>query len=166
MNNFFCSPFEICFYEGLFALIMNIILLIISKKDKFSDYYNALDSTEIIIFFILILSRLCFTLFGLLTVKYFTPSHDVLLLIIGEISFTFQYANNWKLYITIIFFCLIFFMLLVYTEIIEINLCNLQKYTKRNISIRSMSQSEIPIFDDDDNFEDRETLAEIEGYEV
>ena len=167
MNKYFCSPFEICFYQGLFAIIMNIILLIITKKDNIKDYYKELNSTETKIFFLLLFSRLSFTLFGLVTVKYFTPSHEVLLLIIGEIFLFYKYSEGWKIYVNITIFLLLLIMIFIFTEIIEINLCNLQKNTKRNISERSMTQSDIPIFDGDDNTsEDRDSLVEIEGYEV
>ena len=141
MNNFFCPPFEISFYEGLFVLILNLILLFSSNKDNFSTYYDSLDSKEIWIFILLMLSRLSFNIFGLLTVKYFTPSHVVILLIVGEISFSFKYKNNYKLYLTIIIFCILLFMLLVFTEIIELNFCELQKYTKKNITERSIEQT-------------------------
>ena len=32
MDEFFCSPFEITFYEGIFCLILNIIFLIIATN--------------------------------------------------------------------------------------------------------------------------------------
>jgi hypothetical protein len=131
MNKFFCSPFEISFYEGLFVLIVNLILLFSTKKDNFSAYYKGLDSKEIWIFIFLMLSRLSFNIFGLLTVKYFTPSHVVIILIIGEISFSFKSKNDYKLYLTIVIFCFLLFMLLVFTEIIELNFCELQKNTKK-----------------------------------
>ena len=131
IDKFFCSPFEISFCEGFFALILNIILLVFTKKDNFSDYYNNLDSKEIWKFIILMLSRLSFNIFGLLTIKYFTPSHVAILLIIGEISFSFKYKKDYILYLTIVIFCFLLFMLLVFTEIIELNFCKLQEYTKK-----------------------------------
>ena len=172
MNKYFCSPFEISFYEGLFELIMNTILLISTNKDKFSKYYDKLNSKEIRIFILLMFSRLSFNIFGLLTVKYFSPSHVVLLLIIGEISFSFKYENNYKLYLTIIIFCMILFMLLVFTEIIEINCFNLQKYTKKNISERS--KTDFPNADDNNIYEkddsssegSRDSLVEVDGYQI
>jgi hypothetical protein len=180
MNKFFCSPFEISFYEGLFALIVNLILLFSTKKDNFSAYYKGLDSKEIWIFIFLMLSRLSFNIFGLLTVKYFTPSHVVIILIIGEISFSFKSKNDYKLYLTIVIFCFLLFMLLVFTEIIELNFCELQKFTKKNITQRSMAQTKIDLKDeindglmktDDRNSigsgdSDDDSNVEIEGYEV
>ena len=179
MNKFFCSPFEISFYEGLFALILNLILLIYTNKDNFSSYYKSLDSNEIWIFTLLMLSRLSFNIFGLLTVKYFTPSHVVIILILGEISFSFKYKSDYKLYLTIVIFCFLLFMLLVFTEIIELNFCELQKNTKKNITERSMSQTKLDIKneldeglmkDNDRNSngsdDSDDSNVEIEGYEV
>ena len=173
MNNYFCSTFEIWFYEGFFEIIINIILLIYANKDNFSDYYKNLNSKEIRIFILLMFSRLSFKIFSLLTIKYFTPSHAVLLLIIGEISFAFDAENNYKLYLTIIIYSIILFMILVFTEIIELNFCNLQKYTKKNIAERAITETEIPIIKYDDNCRDDsssegsdDSLAEIEGYEI
>ena len=179
MNNFFCSPFEISFYEGLFVLILNLILLFSTNKENFSTYYNSLDSKEIWIFILLMLSRLSFNIFGLITVKYFTPSHVVILLIVGEISFSFKYKNDYKLYLTIIIFCFLLFMLLVFTEIIELNFCELQKYTKKNITERSVRQTikdakyelnEGLMNKDDRNSngsdDSDDSDVEIEGYEI
>ena len=143
IDKYFCSPFEISFYEGLFVLILNLILLFFTNEDNFSSYYDSLDSKEIWIFILLMLSRFSFNIFGLLTVKYFTPSHVSLLLIIGELSFCFEYKNGYKLYLTIIIFFFLLFMLLVFTEIIELNLCELQKYTKKNITERSIEQTKL-----------------------
>ena len=120
MDKFFCSPFEISFYEGLFVFILTLILLFSINENNFFIYYDSLDSKEIWIFILSMISRFSFNIFGLLTVKYLTPSHVVILLIIGEISFSFEYKNDYKLYITILIFCFLLFMLLVFTEIIEL----------------------------------------------
>ena len=104
MDKFFCTPFEISFYEGLFVLILNLILLFSIDKNNFFIYYDSLDSKEIWIFILSMISRFSFNIFGLLTVKYLTPSHVVILLIIGEISFSFEYKNDYKLYLIIAIF--------------------------------------------------------------
>ena len=138
MDYNYCLPYEIGFYEGFFALIINIILLKFTDLDKFSGYFEIIDKKEIIIFLILMISRWFFNLFGFITVKIYTVSHIVLILIIGEISFSFSSDDDkWKLYSTFIIFIILFFMLLVFTEIIELNCCELQKDTKKNISERA-----------------------------
>jgi len=184
MEKLFCSPFEISFYEGLFVLILNLILLKFTNKDDYSTYFNNLDSKEIWIFILLMFSRLSFNIFGLLTVKYFTPSHIAILLIVGEITFYFKYEKDYKLYLTIIIFCFLLFMLLVFTEIIELNFCELQKYTKKNITERSIRQTKMDAkdelheglmkrerknsneSDDDDDDDGRDSSIEIDGYSI
>ena len=83
------------------------------------------------------LSRCIFILFGFITVDYFSPMHTVLILIIGEVSFLFISDYNWKLYVKIFFFIFLIFFVLIFTEIIEINLFGLQLNTKKNIIKRS-----------------------------
>ena len=172
INNYFCSPFEISFYQGLFAIIINIILLIYVKKGELSEYYKNLDSQEIGIFILLMLSRLSFNIFTLLTIKYFTPSHAVILLIIGEVSFAFEHDNNFEFSLTIIIYCIILFMVLIFTEIIELNFWNLRNNTKKNISERTLTESEIPLINEEENYkedslsEGDDSLIDIEGYEI
>ena len=118
------------------------------------------------------LSRLSFNIFTLLTIKYFTPSHAVILLIIGEISFAFDSIKNFKLFVTIIIYCIILFMILIFTEIIELNFWNLRKNTKKNISERTLTESEIPLINDEENckddslYEGDDSITDIEGYEI
>lgn len=171
MENYFCSPFEISFYEGFFALAANVILLKINKKYNFYNYYNIIDKREILLFVLLMLSRWSFNIFGLLTVKFFTPSHVVLLLIIGEITFSFKYKDIWKLSLTIPIFLLLLFALLVFMEILELNFCGLEYFTKNHIGERalleSLKDSENEINAEKGNestLKNSEDDIEIEGY--
>ena len=156
MENEFALPYEICFYEGLFSLIGNIILLIIfikidknyiintlsdnDKKDINNDLeyiYKNISKKDILIYITSVLLRFGYNLFALLTVKYFTPSHIVIFIIIGEIIFAFNNVQEWKFIVTIIIFFILLFLILVYTEIIELNFCKLQNNTKKNIINRA-----------------------------
>ena len=92
---------------------------------------NELDLTEGLIFVLLMLLRCIFILFGFVTVDYFTPAHIVLILIIGEVSFIFVEDYNWKLYLKIAFFVILLFFILLFTEIIELNIFGLQNNTKK-----------------------------------
>ena len=100
----FFSPYEICFYVGLFELIIFSLLLIIFTNvpasssdlmnhlnnnhiDDFFVYIVQLDMNEALIFILLMFLRCIFILFGFVTVDYFTPAHIVLILILGEINF-------------------------------------------------------------------------------
>ena len=174
----FCTPYEICFFEGLFIFIINTFLLIISTIfnisskskltkvfknepyhgkiyfDNFFQFYEQIDSHEILIFFVSLINRFIFNLFSLLTIKYFTPSHVVLLLIIGESQFAFELdeeEDSTKLIFTIIIFLIIFFMLLIFTEIIELHFCGLEKNTKRYIMERAALKEDMSIKDEESN---------------
>ena len=140
MEYHFCSPYEIGFYEGFFSLIVSTLLLYFTQLDKFNEYYQNLNTREIIIFIATMICRWFFNIFGLITVKVYTPSHIVLILIIGEIAFAFFGNYSWKIYPSIAILIIILFMLLVFTEIIELHFCGLQYDTKKNIAQRALSQ--------------------------
>ena len=92
------------------------------------------------------LSRFVFNLFGIITIKKYTPSHVALLLIIGEIVFAFLEDHALHIYIKTLICLMILFLLLVLTEIIELNFCGLQNDTKKNILEREeleMKQKEV-----------------------
>ena len=172
MDDLFCSPFEITFYEGIFSLILNIIFLIISTNiqipfekvsffsqlfkiseynmkqylDNFYTYIDELDSIEVFCFFVTMIGRVVFNLFSHITIKYYTSSHVVLLLIMGEISLDWNDKDKIEVILTAIIFAVEFFMLLVFCEIIELNFCGFEINTRKNISERA----KIVIFDDDD----------------
>ena len=157
MDYRFCSPFEITFYEGFFALIMNILILIIvnniplpkdfkynkllkiseyeGKKylDHFQSYLDEIDFTEVLLFIVTLAGRVLFNLFSHLTIKHFTSTHVVFLLIMGEFQLSYGDKKPWEVGVTISVFLIIFFMLLIFCEIIEINLCGLEKNTRKNI---------------------------------
>ena len=54
--------------------------------DNFYAYYDTLDFVEVLLFSLTITGRVFFNLFSHITIKHFTSSHVVLLLIMGEIS--------------------------------------------------------------------------------
>ena len=190
MDNLFCSPYEITFYEGIFSLIINVIFLIISTNiplskyfkytkllkiseyngekylDNFYTYINKINIAEVILFIVSMMGRVISNLFSHITIKHFTSSHVILLLIMGEISLDWKEKNTNEAVITAFIFIVELFMLLIFCEIIEINLCGLKDNTKKNIEERA----EKAIFDEngrnttDANFVILE--AENNGYSV
>ena len=170
----FCSPYEISFAQGFFSLIINVILLAIfthiemknsnyqkieymGKKylDNFYQYLESIDSKKLVVFIVSMISRLLFNLFSIITVKYYTPSHIGLILLIGEITFIFNSEIDWKLFTKIIIIIILAISLFVFTEIIELNFCGLQKYTRKNIKDRADKDNDIS---DDSN--------EVDGWEI
>ena len=157
MNTKNCSPYEICFYIGSFDLIIFTILLIIFSNvpfsgteymnvanndyvDNFSCYIDNITPLEVIIFILSLICRCLFLLFSFLTIQSFTALHMVLVIIIGEIKFLFDDEYNWKLYLKIFFFIILVFFILIFVEILELNLFGLHKNTKKNIIERSVSE--------------------------
>ena len=156
----FCSPYEISFSQGIFGLIINTILLTIfshiemknekyqnieymGKKylDNFYQFTKGINIKIILVFIVSMICRLSFNLFSIITVKNYTPSHIALILLIGEITFIFNSEIDWKFFAKIIILIILAFSLLVFTEIIELNFCGLQKYTRKNIAERADNAS-------------------------
>ena len=154
----FCSPYEICLMEGIVILIINLLLLILFTfvplseinyikyieydgkiyLDNFIQYFSQISYIEAILFIIIMLSRFGFNIFCLLTTKYFTPSHIIIILIIGEVYFALKdLVFSWKKFVLSGLYIILIFVLLVFLEIIEINCYGFQKNTEKNISIRA-----------------------------
>ena len=161
MKTKFSSPYEVCFCAGFFEIIMNLLLLIIFSNvpihapeffnkanddyiDKFSLYNEKVDFIEVLLFILNMLSRCIFLLFGFIIVDYYTPFHISLILIIGAISYLFMNKANWILYVKIPIFIILVFFILIFVEIIELNIFGLQKNTKKNI----FQRSKLEIIDD------------------
>ena len=186
MDDLFCSPYEITFYEGIFALILNIIFLIISTNipipsekvwfffkflkvseydkeyylDNFYTYINQINLIEVFLFILHMLARASFNLFSHITIKYFTSSHVILILILGEIFISFIEKNTGDILMTLGISIVEFFMVLVFCEIIELNFCDLEKNTRKNIQERA----KLSIYDEEE--EGGESKIVIEGLEL
>ena len=157
MEYTFCSPYEICLYDGIISLILFLITLIIVtnieiKKDEYAveykekyyidnffDYYDKFNIKELLIFLFESFYYFIYYLFPLITIQNYTPCHYMIILIFDfEITFLIDFKIKWKLIITIIMFVIIFFMLLVFNEIIELNFFGFENNTKKNISQRAI----------------------------
>ena len=153
-----CSPYEICLFEGIFEIALNLILLIIftyipfseikyiihceyegkSYVDNFYQYFSKISLIEVISFILTLLGRLGFNLFCLLTLKYFSQSYIAICLIIGEACFAvYEEKIIWKIIVEYIIFAFLVFVILVLIELIEINCFGMQKNTQKNIRIRA-----------------------------
>ena len=172
MDNLFLTPYEISFYEGIFAFIVNTIFLAISTNselvdpplliklmkscqykgktylDNFYAYWEEFKNIEIFCFILEMIGRSIFNIFGHIIAKDFTPSHVIFLLMLGELFLSFKDFDAKK--IASIFIILVeLFMLLIFTEIIELNFCNLNYNTKRNIRKREEKITEMDEKSDD-----------------
>ena len=156
-----CFPYEVTFYEGIFTLIVNSILLAIFTNipitdedgklnkilsltyygekiyiDHFIAAFKGMTVGEVFLFILSAIGRLISNLFGHIIVKHYTSSHIILVHILGEIGLAFKVKRGWKEIVQFVHFCLALFILLIFTEIIEINACDLEKNTRKNIELR------------------------------
>lgn len=180
-----CSPFEITICDGLFSLICNIVILIITtntpldknfkyKKvlkiseyegekyiDNFYVYINKMNFTEGLLFIVTMIGRLLFNLFVQYTLKHFNTSYVLLILILGDLTLDLLNKSALNLIMTVLILIFEFFMLFIFCEIIELNFCGLDKYTKRNIQDR-IDKKKYGDDDDDDEEEDDENKEDKE----
>ena len=133
------SPYHTCFAFGILFLLYNLITIIFSlvfHNYEFLDYFNDKSIiheiikviSNIIMVFLLYISMA-------LTNFYFSPSHVV---VNSELAnmFNFLFIIQDRYYTLILFFFQ-FILLMIFLEVIELNFCDLNKNTKRNIRIRS-----------------------------
>ena len=168
MDNLFMTPFEITFYEGLFAILVNILSITISTNvervdppliiklmkhctyngkeyvDNFWAYWEEFKHIEILCYIVQMFGRTMFNLFGHIVAKDFTPVHVMFLLMIGEL-FLSSKADNFDANKIISLFVIAFelFILLIFTEIIELHFWGLDHNTKKNISDRQNRLSQL-----------------------
>ena len=191
-----CSPYEVTFYEGFFSLIVNSILLAIFTNMPITDEDGQLDNLlvltkyegkiyvdhfiaafknmkvgEIFLFILSALGRLISNLFGHIVVKHYTSSHIILVLILGEIGLAFKEKRGWKEIVQFVLFVVALFILLIFTEIIEINACDLEKNTRKNIQLReSLEEDDDAEYDMNGNSihhkNTNRSKIEFEGVEV
>ena len=185
MDDLFCSPFEITFYEGIFSLILNIIFLFIATNmpipfekvlffselfkvsqyngkyyfDNFYLYIQDLKFIEVLLFIVHMIARASFNLFSHITIKHYTSSHVILILIFGEMILCFKEDNINDILIKVAIFFVELIMILIFCEIIELNFCGFEKNTRKNIKERASSNTL-------DENKDIESEASLDGFEV
>ena len=105
--------------------------------DNLIYYFSNLSLIEVIYFILSMVQRFGFNIFCLLTTKYCTPSHIVIILILGEIYFGVPTEPLWKEIVEYIIYAFLVFDMLIFLEIIEINCLGIQKNTEKNITTRA-----------------------------
>ena len=173
MDSLFMTPFEITYIEGIFAFVLNFIFICISTYnelnnppllidlaehckyegktylDNFYAYWNEFKGIEILAFVVQMFSRGLFNLFGHIIAKDFTPSHFIFLLMIGEIFLIFINNIDRKKIASLFIILIEILMLLIFTEIIELNFCGLEHNTKKHIKEREKLSAELDLKCDD-----------------
>jgi hypothetical protein len=143
----FCSIFEICFYQGIFGLILYIILLVISKyiiSDRIIEIKFDFTFLDLLLFLAIVIIQFIYNLCIFITIRNFTACHFVIIIVIGEMAhyvielFKTYHDISILIRIMVIFgLILIFFMILIFNEVFELKCFGWQKNTKKNISFRA-----------------------------
>ena len=149
----YCSPYEICIWEGFLGIILYIIVLVIINKleltigdikypDNFSEFIEGYDFNDFIVFFSNIITSCIYNISIFVTCDYFTPVHILITSIIKECYYHLKTMKNFIYnFLGIITLILIAFTFLIFIEIIELNICNISYNTKKNIEKRSRKES-------------------------
>ena len=94
----------------------------------------------------------------------------MIIIIIGELS---QYIIKkdelgiTNFIIIICFLIFILFMQLIFNEILEVNCCEMQKNTKKNITVRAKIDTIIDLYgDDDEDDQEKERITFIENADL
>ena len=171
MLNKFIKSFIILSFQGLV-----ITTKYFKDFDNFFSYIEGLSSSEIALFFGLILVNFLTYLTIYIIIDIFTPFHIFLLNIITDILLLLIESDSYgKIHISIIyivFLIIIIFLILVYIEIIQLNFCGLSTMTKINIQKRARldSLSNNDNDDEEDNKEvdknEEEKRLSIQGYSI
>ena len=154
MEYHFCSPYELCFYNGIITTILyGISFLVFSIYDKqyldhYVQYFNLFNFREFIFILSFIILNFVYNISILLTNKYYNPFYILILLIFAVIiqncfppyslNFISIYINNF----------ILIFAILVFNEVIELNCFGLATNIKRNIKERADTDILIDNHDD------------------
>ena len=155
MDKLSYSPYTVVFSLGCFFLFGGILSVIIvsltgglfydGKKyqiESFKDYFANNDYKEVIFHMIyIIIFRFFVNILKILTVYYFSPIHTFASYIVIKIFYLLLRKDAEYKFYSLILFVFQFISLLIFLEIIEINICNLDKDTKRNISRREIEEN-------------------------
>ena len=153
MEKTYCSPYEICIWEGLIGLILNIIILVVVNQlrvtisgieypNNFYELFDNYDINDLIICFVELIMNAIYNIVIFVTCDFFTPFHILITSIIKEFYSYLQTDGN--LVLNILGICILIFiafMFLVFVEIIELNFWNISYNTKKNIELRSLTES-------------------------
>ena len=177
MDNLFITPYQITYFEGLFCFVINVISISLSTNielvnpplivrlmksctykgktyvDNFWAFMEEFKYMEILYFFVQFFGRAFFNLFSHIIAKDFTPIHVIFLLMIGEIVLAFDSGSPGIIVVNLVVIISVIFLLLVFTEIIELHCCGLDRNTKKNINAREANVNDFDAHSDDSGIE-------------
>ena len=171
------SPYIVIFSIGfifLFGGTVGIIILSFTgslfydgKKyllESFDDYFANNNNYKEAILYIIYLTvfRFFINILKILTVYYFSQIHTFTTYIILKIFYLLLRKDAEYKYYSLILFVFQFLGLLVFLEIIELNFCNLDKNTIRNIGRRETDD----LLSQEIDIERKEAIEISPGYDI
>ena len=116
--------------------------LIINGKDFYSYFNNKDVGLKIGKYLLSYLFAIMSTILYILNIYYFSPTYILISYQFSKFIEVLIDKDEASKYYCIIFFVIQLFFLMIYLEILELNFCNLNKNTKKNIEFRSIIESE------------------------
>ena len=167
MEKFYYPYWNIAFVPGVIMFINGSILLIFVLLFKDSNnefvtsfylYFKVKEGLGLAILKVAIdlTMHVIMCPLTILNIYYFSPNFILIIFQISAIANIIMKNGKDKLY-CIVFFTIQFLALMIHLEIIELNFCGLNKYTKANINLRSMG---------DLSFEERDTISSHNSVEI
>ena len=154
MERLFYPYWRISFIIGVSLVLFatGYLIYVLVEKDKtnpliidskmFYSYFSNKDvglkvGRQILTFILSIISSILYTL----NIYYFNPNYVLISFQFSKFVDVLMNEKESNKYYFIIFFIFQLFFLMIYLEIIELNFCDLNKNTKRNIELRSIIES-------------------------
>ena len=154
MEKLFYPYWNICFTLGiglfLFSTAYLIYVLVLKENanpliingQSFYSYFTmddiGLKIGKIILSYII---SFVSSILYILNIYYFNPNYVLISFQFSKIADVLINENGNNKYYCIIFFVFQLFFLMIYLEIIELNFCDLNKNTKKNIELRSVLEA-------------------------
>ena len=182
----YISPYKVCFIFGIFNfIIVTVVYIIISfipcdagccvveynEKEYFGNIILIFGLYGLYMFLLLFLKALL-TLLSYIIIYEFSVCHSFIILNLSEIREFGLLRKKYEYIAYIIFRCITIYFLvniliLIFLEIIEINICGLSFNTKKNIESRAILDSKYSIDDEmyDDESSNQENNEEIKSQE-
>ena len=175
------SPFIVVFlisFMFFFAGTVGVIILTFTgsvfydgkdyQMKSLEDYFDNNDYRNVILHIVyLVVFRFFINILKILTVYYFSQIHTFATYIIIKMFNLILNKDSKYRYYSLILFVFQFLGLLIFLEIIEINFCNLDKNTKRNVERRGAEESfKLLSYKDNDDDDEFEIVEVAPGYVV
>ena len=142
----FCSPYELCFYHGIFfAIFTGISYIFFYKYDKKDVDFSSFKCNykEILGMICYMTFTFIFNLFTYITIRIYNPFYTIFIFIIMKIGvLLISFEKKLKLYLTIIILCVLIFIMMIFNEILILNFCGFEKNIKTNLEKKALEENE------------------------